>query len=354
MPYPLPRQFAVRFEDLRVEAKGLVRPECVLALSSGELLASHGQGGYSLVPADRALRVVHVTPGTATGPHMANGIALGPDGLVRFADLGQEYGGIFAIDGRGKVTPEITMVEAEELPPTNFVTIDGAGTTWFTVMTRLRPRFAAWRKDVADGFIGVRDHRGTRIVADGLGYANEIAFSPNGLWVYANETYRQRVSRWPRLPGNDLGARETVAPLCGADLPDGIAFDDFGGAWVTCIASNRLLVLRPEGGIQVVLEDTDPEHAERISLALSRGALTAEDMQGAGASRLGNISSLAFGGEDLRTVYLGCLLDDKIRSFTSPVAGALQPHWNRNLDWVELSDPSRCPVDLPVTWQGLL
>jgi hypothetical protein len=152
MRYPLPRHFSVSFQDLRVEADGLVRPECVLTLSSGELVASHGQGGYSVVPANRALPPVHVTP-DGSGVHMANGIALAPDGIMRFADLGNELGGVFAIDGRGKVTPDITV--------------------------------------------------------------------------------------------------------------------------------------------------------------LSQGALTAEDMQSAGSSRLGNISSLAFGGKGLRTVYLGCLLDNK-------------------------------------------
>jgi nucleoside-diphosphate-sugar epimerase len=128
-----------------------------------------------------------------------------------------EYGGIFCINSSGLVTSENIVVEGEDLPPTNFVVIDRTGATWFTVMTRLRPRFNAWRRDVADGFIGVRDGQGARIVADGLGYANEIAFSPDGRWVYVNETYRQRVSRFRRLPGNELGDRETVAELRSQD-----------------------------------------------------------------------------------------------------------------------------------------
>lgn len=329
--YPLPRHFAVSFEDLRVEAACLVRPECVLALSSGELVASHGRGGYSVVPADRAAPANHVTPLDDGRTYIANGIALGPDGIVRFADLSPEYGGIFCINSSGLVTSENIVVEGEDLPPTNFVVIDRTGATWFTVMTRLRPRFNAWRRDVADGFIGVRDGQGARIVADGLGYANEIAFSPDGRWVYVNETYRQRVSRFRRLPGNELGDRETVAELGGADLPDGVTFDAYGGAWVTCIASNRLLVVRPDGDVQVVLADTDHVHAARITHKLSVGMLGAEDMQTAGRSRLGNISSLAFGSQDLQTIYLGCLLDHRIRAFRVPITGARAPHWDRRL-----------------------
>jgi hypothetical protein len=43
--------------------------------------------------------------------------------------------------------------------------------------------------------------------------------------------------------------------------------------------------------------------------------------------RLRNISSLAFGGADLRTGYLGCLLGDSIATFRSPVAGFPPAHW---------------------------
>jgi hypothetical protein len=39
------------------------------------------------------------------------------------------------------------------------------------------------------------------------------------------------------------------------------------------------------------------------------------------------ISSIAFGGRDLKTAYLGNLLDDRIYSFQSPVAGQPMSHW---------------------------
>ena len=41
-----------------------------------------------------------------------------------------------------------------------------------------------------------------------------------------------------------------------------------------------------------------------------------------------SISSVAFGGADRKTVYMGNLLDDKIYSFRSPIAGAAPSHWN--------------------------
>ena len=335
MHYPLSRDFRLQFEDLKVVASGLNRPECVLALSNGELLAAHGGGGYSRVDPEHD-RLTHSLPGAVDrgqpdrAAHVPNGIALAPNGQVRYANLGDE-GGLFAIDGQGALTTILTAVDGEPLPPTNYLSVDANGVTWFSVSTRQRPRSLAWNHDVRDGFIGVIDQHGARIVADDLGYTNEVAFSPDGRWLYTNETYAQCVSRFPLLPGARLGKKEVVAQLSGADLPDGLTFDAHGGAWLTCIASNRLLVLRPDGELQVVLDDADPDHVARVAADIRTKSLAHATMQTAGRSRLGNISSLAFGGKDLHTAYLGCLLDDRIRAFTSPIPGFPTAHWHRRV-----------------------
>lgn len=323
--------FSVSFDRLHVVGEGFNRPECVLALSNGDLVASHGAGGYSV--RDSAGAVRHVVgigdPGRAYVP---NGIALAPDGRVLFADLGAQHGGIFAIEPYGRIVPVVTEVDGVALPPSNFVIVDAAGVLWFTVSTRQRPRSRAWTPTVADGFIGVVDASGrARFVADGLAYTNEVAFSPDGKWVYTNETYGQCVSRFRLLPGPALGPREVVARLDGADLPDGITFDVEGGAWITCIASNRLLRIAPSGRVQVVLADTDADHAASVAAGIRAANLEHAQMQTAGRSRLGNISSLAFTGQDRRTAVLGCLLDHRLRGFEAPVAGAETPHWHRRL-----------------------
>jgi sugar lactone lactonase YvrE len=51
------------------------------------------------------------------------------------------------------------------------------------------------------------DECGPRIVADGLGYTNELAFSPDGRWLYVNETYGQRISRCELRIGPSLGPK---------------------------------------------------------------------------------------------------------------------------------------------------
>jgi sugar lactone lactonase YvrE len=328
MSYSLPRDFKVRFDDLTVVARGMQRPECVLAFENGDLVASDARGGVSVVSASGNIGVV-AARSQKIEQFVPNGVAVAPDGRVLFANLGAERGGIYALDADGQAQLLVSAIDGSPLPPSNYVMVDPNGVLWFTVSTRQRPRSLAWNHKVTDGFIGVLDAQGARIVADGLGYTNEIAFSADGRWVYVNETYAQRVSRFSLLPGPSLGPRETVVQLGGADLPDGIVLDEEGGLWLTCIASNRVLVVRPDGDVQVVLEDTDPEHAAQVEAGVLQADLQPAQMHTAGRSRLGNVSSLAFGGPDLKTAYLGCLLDENIRSFRVPVAGLKPAHWQR-------------------------
>lgn len=329
--YPLSRDFRLRFADLGHVAVGVKRPECVLALSDGQVVCSHGDGGYSVAGRDGSLR--HVVRANSGGRRfLPNGIALGLRGEVLFAHLGVNDGGVFSISGSGDVEALIESIEGRPMPPTNFVSVSETGGIWFTVSTRQIPRSLAWNRLVADGFIGYHDSRGTRILADGMGYTNEIAFSPDGKWVYANETYAQRVTRFELKADGSLGEKEIVAQLGGADLPDGLTIDAHDGLWVTCIGSNRLLVIRPDGEIQVILDEPDEAHSKKVARGIELANLTWEDMQGPpGDAPLGNVSSLAFGGPGQKTGYLGSLTSDRIWTFDSPVAGARTSNYARSV-----------------------
>jgi hypothetical protein len=88
MRHPLSRDFRLSFSDLKVFGSAFTRPECVLALSNGELLASHGAGGYSRLLSDGA---VHHSLGSGVPGrrYIPNGIALAANDRVLFADLGK-------------------------------------------------------------------------------------------------------------------------------------------------------------------------------------------------------------------------------------------------------------------------
>ena len=223
-------------------------------------------------------------------------------------------------------------VEGRPIPPTNFVALDATGRLWITVSTRRVPRHDAARPDVADGFVAVMEPGGApRIVADGLGYANECLMSPDGAWLYVNETFGRATSRFELRRDGTHGLREVVARFGEGTFPDGLALDAEGGLWVTSIVSNRVIRLRPGGEPEIVMEDCDPGAVAETEVIFRRGALDTARLGLRHGRVLANVSSLAFGGPDLRTAHLGCLQGDAIASFRAPVAGAAPVHWTADL-----------------------
>jgi hypothetical protein len=334
--YPLSKDFKLSMADLSVVVAGLKRPECVLATRDGCLHTADWRGAIAVsdvsdhgVSAQSSKSQLIGDEINELRPARVNGLALSAKGGYLLADLGDKEGGIFSLSKNGDIAPVVTHLQGNPIPPSNFVIEDAQGRIWFTVSTRQIPRSLGWRADIKDGFIGVHDQYGTRIVADGLGYTNEIAFSPDGLWVYVNETYSRLISRFPVRPNAQLGPKEVIVKLGPGNFPDGLTFDAHGGLWVTCIVGNRLLVIRPDShDVQTVLDGADDAFVAQFEEKYLSASLTPNDTATCGNSPLGNISSLAFGGADLKTAYLGCLLDDKIRSFNSPIAGQEPIHWN--------------------------
>jgi sugar lactone lactonase YvrE len=298
----------------------------VLATADGCLYTADWRGGVACVRPDgtQALYLGKLPGGRPLRP---NGIAVLRDGSFLLADLGEAQGGVFALSRDGQVRPFLETVDGEALPPSNYVALDAAGRIWITVSTRLVPRARAYRRDVADGFIVLVDVRGARIVADGLGYTNEALVSPDGAWLYVNETFARRLSRFPLRENGDLGPKEVVTTFGHGTYPDGLCFDVKGGVWITSIVSNRLIRVAPDGSQTLMLEDADPAHTEWAEQAFLAGTMGRPHLDKAAGKALRNISSLAFGGPDLRTAYLGCLLGDSITSFRAPIAGAPPVHW---------------------------
>ena len=317
---------AIDLSVIRFVGSGLVRPECVLATAGGDLYAADWRGGVARVCPDGSIALyAGVLPHGR--PLRPNGIAIRRDGSFLLADLGETLGGVYELARDGSVRPFVEAVDGVDLPPTNYVAEDAEGRFWVTVSTRRAPRALAYRADVADGFIVRVDARGAAIVADGLGYTNEALVSPDGLWLYVNETFGRRLSRFPLRPDGSLGAKEVVATFGHGTYPDGLTFDAEGGVWITSIVSNRVIRVAPDGAQALMLEDADPAHTEWAEQAYLAGTMGRPHLDKAAGRVLSNISSLAFGGPDLRTGYLGCLLADRIATFRSPCAGHPPVHW---------------------------
>jgi sugar lactone lactonase YvrE len=315
---------AVDVERLSGWGRGLHRPECVVATEAGDIFVPDWRGGVTVIRADGSQRTwlarseeIELRP---------NAVALAPDGSFLIANLGDD-GGVWRLDSTGELTPHLTHLDGTPLPPTNFVTLE-AGRTWVSVSTCHRPRQRAWRADVADGFVAVLDDRGPRIVADGLHYTNEVRPDPTGRWLYAVETFGRRLLRFPIRQDGDLGTAEPVVELGHGCFPDGFAFDADDGIWITSLVSNRLLRIEPGGRVRTVLEDVDTDYVERVERAFASGEMRADHLGPIPSRRLQQLTSVAFGDVDLRTVVLGSLHADCVYRFRTPVAGARPSHWS--------------------------
>jgi sugar lactone lactonase YvrE len=306
---------------------GLNRPECVLPTRSGDVFVPEWPGGVTVVRADGRTQTWRTTSSIDLRP---NGIALAADGSFLIANLGDD-GGIWRLDRTGSLTPVLREVDGIPLPPANFVTIDEQDRIWVSVSTRLFPRQQAWRPDFGDGFVVLIDAGGARIVADGLGYTNEVRPDPSGRWLYVVETFGRRVSRAPIGPHGTLGTAETVFSMADGFFPDGFAFDEDGGLWVTSLVSNRLVRFHGDR-VEVLLEDVNHDFVARVEQAYAAGAMAAEHLGRIPGTLIQQLTSVAFGGSDRRTVYLGSLHADCIYRFRSDVVGAKTRQW----EFVEL------------------
>ncbi|MDX1431072.1 MAG: SMP-30/gluconolactonase/LRE family protein [Gammaproteobacteria bacterium] len=321
--------FTVPLESIDVFGRGLRRPECVACTAAGAVWVSHalpgGGGGVARLDAGGVPQPI-IARGEAPADLMPNGWSMEPGGSFLLANLASS-GGVWRLAANGECTPVLLEVDGLALPPVNFVHRDERGRLWVSVSTWRVPRDRAFHRDVADGFVVLVDEAGARIVADGLGYSNEVKVDPSGRYLYANETIARRLSRFV-IGARGLGVRETVVEYLDGVIPDGFEFDEEGAIWCASVMSNRLVRVAPDGSQTVLVEDCDGDAVAGAMQRWREGTFTREDMNIGAARKLANIASVAFGGSDRRTVYLGSLFGDGLFTFRSPVAGAAPPHWH--------------------------
>jgi len=313
----------VPIETVGFAGSGLHRPECVLVSADCRLHVADWRGGVTVIAPDGASRTVLARGDFSPRP---NGVAIHPEGGWLLAHLGEADGGVYRLTEDGTLDPFLLEVDGVPLPPTNYVHIDAERRIWITVSTRIRPRIAACRPDCDDGFIVLVDGEGARIVADGLGYTNECLVHPRTGQLFVNETFGRRLSRFDVAEDGTLANKTTVARFGIGEFPDGLTFDEEDGIWVTSIVSNRVIRIAADGSRELVLDDGDANHVAWVEEAFSRGALERRHLDTA-TGRLKNISSLAFGGPDRKTAYLGCLQGDRIAHFRAGYAGFPPSHW---------------------------
>jgi sugar lactone lactonase YvrE len=324
--------------QIRHVGHDLQRPECILAEPDGSLWTADARGGVvHIAPDGRQTLVAQqaVELGSTGGPRSAeslimggtlpNGIAFDRDGNIVIANFGTDAIELMTRTGQSRTL--FDRIDGQPLGKANFVLCDRKGRIWFTVTTRQVPWTKSINERTADGYVGLIDEHGIRIVADGFVGTNEIRFDANEEWLYVVETNARRISRLRVAANGDLSDREVYGPRDLGGFPDGFAFDAHGNLWITLILTERLVAITPEGDLLTLLDDGKPDALAVYEAAYATGSTT-PDMMGACRGDLAPLmASLTFGGPDLQTVYLGSLGGNTLPSFRAPVAGLPMSHW---------------------------
>lgn len=318
--------FGLSLADFTRIGADLHRPECVLATSSGELYVSDERGGVTRISRDGSTKLYSGRTAD-TDTLAANGFAMLADGSFLIAPLAG--GGVFRLTRSGQAEMFLQEADGRTLDCPNFVLLDDQERIWICCLTQQsRKGLQCYLRDRRDGYIVMVDKKGARIVADGIGFPNEIRIDGTGRYLYTNETLAATVLRYSIRPDGSLSAPETVAEFDESNLFDGFNLDSRGGLWITTLVSNRLWYVSPEGESRLLIEDSHAEQLARLThlqrtIGVSKALIYEEH-----GSTLRNISSIAFGGADLKTAYLGSLMGNQILCFRAPVAGLKPAHWD--------------------------
>ncbi len=315
----------ISLDALSFVGEGLQRPECVLTLPDGALHVADWRGGVTIIQPDGTQVTILAKGDFVPKP---NGIAIHPEGGWLLAHLGDADGGVYHLATDGELTPFLLEVAGTPLPPTNYVHVDADNRVWVTVSTRVQPRGDDYRPTASTGFIILVDGNGARIVADDLGYTNECLIHPDTGQLYVNETFVRRSTRFDVSARGELSNRQTITEYGPGTFPDGLTFDADGGFWITSIVSNRVIRVDRDGNQELMMEDCDGPFLDWVEEAFQACTMGRPHLDDNKGKVLRNISSLAFGGDDLRTAYLGCLLGDRIAKFDPPCAGLPPSHWS--------------------------
>ena len=300
---------------LRTIGHDLSRPECILAEPDGSLWTADGRGGVMHIRPDGNQQLVIPTanclPATGsfptasslpdgsstTGRNLAdgslpNGLAFARNGDLLIANWGTDVLEVMTRDGRRRAVYD--NIDGMPLGKVNFVLRDSRDRIWITVSTRTNPWSDAICSRLADGYIAVLDEGGLRVAADGSLHDREV-YGPSSL---------------------------------GSGAIDGIAFDAYGNLWAAMICADKLVAITPDGDLLTLFDDGDHEAAARFDAELDSGRVVSVATMAATGGKIAPwLTSLTFGGPDLRTVYLGSVKGNTIPYFNSPVAGLPMAHW---------------------------
>ncbi len=315
------KNFTLALSELQFVGSNLARPESVLTTKEGTLWVSDARGGVTRIDPDGQQTLIGNVHGEP------NGLAMDHEGNIYFANI--DDGKVYRLRPGGSTDVVLSEIDGQPLGAVNFVFLDSQERMWITVSTRVIPWFPAAASPRPDGYIILIDEKGPRIVADGILFTNEARLDAKEEYLYVAETMGARMLRYKVQPNGDLGEKEVFGPdsLGMGAFVDGFAFDAEGNIWVTAITRNGVILITPDGDAHTVFEDVNQAALDNAAVKVAASALTPSELMACVGPTLQFPTSVAFGGPDLRTVYIGSLGMPHLVTFRSPTPGLPLYHW---------------------------
>jgi gluconolactonase len=331
--------FGIDPATLNYIGSGLQRPECILAEQDGTLWTADSRGGVVRLRHDGTQEIVtqkisgHFAEADSEASRyltgtLPNGLAFARNGDVLISNFGTDRLEIMTRTGESKVLAD--SIDGEAIGKVNFVLRDSKDRIWITISTKIKNWMHALRPDLPDGYIARYVDGKFRIVATGFHFTNEIRMDAKEEYMYVAETTGGCISRMRVHEDGSLGNREIFGPssLGRGAWPDGIAFDSYGNLWGTCVYSDKLWALSPQGELRTFLDEGDPAKVERLEKQFFAGSVTEEVLFATGRGVAPWMASVTFGGADLQTLYIGSLKGTRVPYLRAPAPGLPMVHWN--------------------------
>ncbi len=170
-----------------------------------------------------------------------NGLTVGADSAIYACEFG--IGAILKISPDGKTEIYAGGFQGKKFNRPNDLAFDPEGNLYFT-----DPH--SYDKNNLDGVVYRIDRKTKEVkpVAEGIGFANGIAFSADAKNVFVCESALNRILKFDLNEEGLLVNKSVFVNLPGGD-PDGIAFDVEGNLYAAHFGGGNIYVISPDGNI---------------------------------------------------------------------------------------------------------
>lgn len=231
------------FFDGLTTAPRLDHPEGLAVHADGSIWCG-GEGGqiYRIDPDGRSIEKLADSGG------FSQGIAFDREGNLYVCDL--EHAAVMRLDAeRGVYERFADGADGQRIRIANYPAFGPDGSLYVSDSH-------AFKNPGPGIFRFWPDGSGELWYGEPVNFANGLAFSSDGRFLYVAETFGHAIFRLPLKNDGSAGPRQEVVELPGV-LPDGLAFDRRGNLYVACYEPSQVLRVAHDGAVEILVRDEE-------------------------------------------------------------------------------------------------